>query len=327
MILADDNFATIVAAVREGRGIFANIRKFLRFLLSSNIGEVLTMFFGVVLARPLGLDDTGEAIAVPLLATQILWINLLTDTAPALAMGLDPPPDDVMTAPAARLGDRVIDREMWIGIVWVGSSWPSSRSSPSTCGSPGGRRRRIAAASTRRARWRSPRSCSPSCSTASTPARTVRSAFHRLFTNRWLWAAIALSIVLQVAVVQLSFLNEAFGTTPLSVERLGDLRRARQRRAVGRRSEEAGRPPPAGSGVGDRTPDDERLADVGLELRIARIGNDLEGIERLREEAPRGRGQHDVHDLGLRQAEAHGVASGCRRRSRSRRRRRARRGP
>ena len=80
MILADDNFATIVAAVREGRGIFANIRKFLRFLLSSNIGEVLTMFFGVVLAGLLGLDDTGEAIAVPLLATQILWINLLTDT-------------------------------------------------------------------------------------------------------------------------------------------------------------------------------------------------------------------------------------------------------
>ena len=77
MILADDNFATIVGAIREGRGIFANIRKFLRFLLSSNIGEVFTMFFGVVLAGVLGLEDTGEAIAVPLLATQILWINLL----------------------------------------------------------------------------------------------------------------------------------------------------------------------------------------------------------------------------------------------------------
>ena len=85
MILADDNFATIVSAVRQGRGIFANIRKFLRFLLSSNVGEVMTMLFGVVLAGVIGLDDTGEAVAVPLLATQILWINLLTDTAPALA--------------------------------------------------------------------------------------------------------------------------------------------------------------------------------------------------------------------------------------------------
>jgi P-type E1-E2 ATPase len=92
MILVDDNFATIVAAVREGRGIFANIRKFLRFLLSSNIGEVLTMFLGVLLAGVIGLEATGEAVAVPLLATQILWINLLTDSAPALALGVDPPP-------------------------------------------------------------------------------------------------------------------------------------------------------------------------------------------------------------------------------------------
>jgi magnesium-transporting ATPase (P-type) len=115
MILADDNFATIVVAIREGRAIFANIRTFLRFLLSSNIGEVLTMFFGVLLASVIGLDKTGEAVAVPLLATQILWINLLTDTAPALAMGVDPPPDDVMRRPPRRLGDRVIDREMWSG--------------------------------------------------------------------------------------------------------------------------------------------------------------------------------------------------------------------
>ena len=91
MILADDNFASIVAAVEEGRSIFANIQKFLRYLLSSNIGEVLTMFFGVVLAGVIGLDARGgEAIVVPLLATQILWINLLTDAAPALALGVDP---------------------------------------------------------------------------------------------------------------------------------------------------------------------------------------------------------------------------------------------
>ena len=109
MILADDNFATIITAIREGRAILVNIRKFLRFLLSSNIGEVFTMFFGVVLAGVIGLDDTGEAIAVPLLATQILWINLLTDTAPALAMGLEPPPDGVMRRPpqeAHRSGHR-----------------------------------------------------------------------------------------------------------------------------------------------------------------------------------------------------------------------------
>ena len=102
MILADDNFATIVSAVaRRSRRSSRNIRKFLRFLLSSNIGEVLTMLLGVVFAGALGLDDTGEAIAAPLLATQILWINLLTDSAPALAIGVDAPPDRRDAAPAA----------------------------------------------------------------------------------------------------------------------------------------------------------------------------------------------------------------------------------
>jgi Ca2+-transporting ATPase len=82
VILTDDNFATIVAAVEEGRGIFDNIRKFLRYLLSSNIGEVSTMFFGVVLAKTIGLHAEGDAVVLPLLATQILWINLITDGPP-----------------------------------------------------------------------------------------------------------------------------------------------------------------------------------------------------------------------------------------------------
>src|SRR3546814_6353544 len=90
MILADDNFASIVAAVEEGRAIFSNIRKFLRYLLSSNIGEVMTMFFGVLLADWIGLTAAaGSGVALPLLATQILWINLVTDGAPALALGVD----------------------------------------------------------------------------------------------------------------------------------------------------------------------------------------------------------------------------------------------
>ncbi|MGH8829395.1 MAG: cation-translocating P-type ATPase, partial [Jiangellaceae bacterium] len=121
MILADDNFATIVAAVRQGRIIFANIKKFLRYLLSSNAGEVLTVFFGVLLAGFIGLDVPGETIVVPLLATQILWINLLTDTAPALAMGVDPPAEDPMKDPPRSLGDRVIDREMWQGVALIGA--------------------------------------------------------------------------------------------------------------------------------------------------------------------------------------------------------------
>ena len=88
MILTDDNFASIVAAIEEGRAIFANIQKFLRYLLSSNIGEVLVMFFGVLLASTIGLvSGAGTEIVVPLLAMQILWINLLTDAGPAFVWG------------------------------------------------------------------------------------------------------------------------------------------------------------------------------------------------------------------------------------------------
>ncbi len=215
MILADDNFATIVAAIREGRGIFADIRKFLRFLLSSNVGEVLTMLLGVLLAAGLGLEDTGEAVAVPLLATQILWINLLTDSAPALAIGVDPPPDDVMRQPPRRLTDRVIDREMWIGIAWVGVVMALVTLAALDLRLDGGflggtgdidQARTMAFTTLVFAQLFN-------CFNARSD-RT--SAFHDLFTNRWLWGSIAVSTLLQVAVVELPFLNDAFGTTPLS---------------------------------------------------------------------------------------------------------------
>ena len=217
MILADDNFATIVAAIREGRGIFANIRKFLRFLLSSNIGEVLTMFLGVLLAGGLGLEDTGEAIAVPLLATQILWINLLTDAAPALALGVDAPPDDVMSYPPRRPTDRVIDREMWIGILWVGIVMALVSLVALDLGLDGGflggsgdvdKGRTMAFTTLVLAQLFN-------CFNARSD-RT--SAFQHLFTNRLLWGAIALSAALQAAVVQLPFLNDAFHTAPLQID-------------------------------------------------------------------------------------------------------------
>ena len=85
IVLADDNFASIVAAVEEGRGIYDNIRKYLLFLLSANIGEILLMFLAVIFSFPL-----------PLLAVQILYVNLATDGLPALALGIDPPAQDLM---------------------------------------------------------------------------------------------------------------------------------------------------------------------------------------------------------------------------------------
>jgi magnesium-transporting ATPase (P-type) len=218
MVLADDNFATIVAAVEEGRAIFANIRRFLRYLLSSNIGEVMTMFLGVLLIDVIGLSAAGGGgLVLPLLATQILWINLLTDTAPALAMGVEAPPTDVMRRPPRRLDDRVIDREMWLGIFGVGLVMAvvtlvalDLRLAGGLLGGSGGieEARTMAFTTLVLAQLFN-------CFNA----RSDRvSAFHHLFTNRWLWGAIALSALLQVAVVQFPFLNEAFDTTALAAD-------------------------------------------------------------------------------------------------------------
>ena len=215
MILADDNFATIVRAVREGRGIFANIRRFLRFLLSSNVGEVLTMFFGVVLAGVIGLHGVDDGLAVPLLAGQILWINLLTDSAPALALGVDPPPADVMTRAPRRLGDRVIDRDMWIGIVFVGLVMAAVTLAALDLRLDGGLLG--GSGDVEEARTMAFTTLVLAQLFNCFNARSDRtSAFHNLFTNPFLWGAVALSFLLQVAVVQVPFLNDAFETTPLT---------------------------------------------------------------------------------------------------------------
>jgi magnesium-transporting ATPase (P-type) len=224
MVLADDNFATIVRAVREGRDIFLNIRKFLRYLLSSNIGEVMTVFLGVVLAEVIGLARADGALVLPLLATQILWINLLTDSAPALAMGLDAETEDVMSRPPRSLDERVIDRRMWVGVLFVGLVMAAATLAAIDLLLPGGV-------------FPAPGAGSHSLATARTAGFTVlvlaqlfnafnarsetRTAFHGLLANRWLWGAVAASTALQVAVVHVPVLNQAFGTEPLSLPQWG----------------------------------------------------------------------------------------------------------
>ena len=109
LVLLDDNFATIVAAIEEGRSIFANIQKFLRFLFATNLAEVIVIVVGVAVALALGLRTADGNLLLPLTAVQILWINLVTDALPALALAIDKNPD-TMTArprdPAAQLLTR-----------------------------------------------------------------------------------------------------------------------------------------------------------------------------------------------------------------------------
>jgi P-type Ca2+ transporter type 2C len=215
MILADDNFATIVEAVREGRAIFDNIRKFLRYLLSSNMGEVLTVFLGVVGAGVIGLAGHGEAVVLPLLATQILWINLITDSGPALAMGVDPHTEDVMTRPPRRLTERAIDARMWIDVLSTGLVMALATLLTLDWHLPGGLiegTKELAGARTA-AFTTLVLAQLFNCFNARSD---TASAFRHLFVNRWLWGAIALSLLLQVAVVHTAWLNVAFGTVPLT---------------------------------------------------------------------------------------------------------------
>jgi Ca2+-transporting ATPase len=120
LVLLDDNFATIVGAVEEGRGIYENIQKFLRFLFSTNLSEVLLVACGAVLAFALDLRDTTGALMLPLTAAQILWINLMTDGLPALALAFDRTPG-VMQQPPRPAASPLLDRPSVRFVVAAGS--------------------------------------------------------------------------------------------------------------------------------------------------------------------------------------------------------------
>jgi P-type Ca2+ transporter type 2C len=223
MVLTDDNFASIVKAIEEGRGIYDNIRKYLMYLLSSNAGELLTMFVGVMFAGVLGLASAEPGLFLPLLAAQLLWINLITDGPPALALGIDPKEPDVMERAPRSRGAGVLTTQDWWRLAAIGFVMMLGTVAVLDAYYPGGLFTLFAQGS------------GPNVideAHARTMAFTTlmmfqlfnvyncrsnwRSAFSGFFDNKWLMGAVALSLFMHILVIYLPFLQTAFHTVPLS---------------------------------------------------------------------------------------------------------------
>ena len=201
MTLTDDNFASIVSAIEAGRGVFANIRKYLMYLLAANLGEIALLLGASLFGRPL-----------PLSAVQILYINLATDGLPALALSVDPAEPDLMRRPPRRRAEgiftRPVVRLVAVGGVWSGISTLALFSWALSSG------RELAEAMTmtfvtlvlieffKAFSFRSDR----------------RSVLHRPFANGWLNLAIAWELVLVLLVLHVPVLQDAFGTMALPLE-------------------------------------------------------------------------------------------------------------
>ncbi|ASA21039.1 calcium-translocating P-type ATPase, SERCA-type [Paenibacillus donghaensis] len=202
LILADDNFSTIVAAIEEGRNIYENIRKFIRYLLASNVGEILTMFFAMMLGLPL-----------PLVPIQILWVNLVTDGLPAMALGVDQPEKDLMEHKprgakenifARRLGWKIVSRGLLIGLCTLGAFWLTLRVTPDHPAQLV-RAQSVAFATLVMAQLIHVFDC-----------RSSRSVFHRNpFQNKYLVLAVLSSVLLMLAVMYFPPLQPVFKTVPL----------------------------------------------------------------------------------------------------------------
>jgi Ca2+-transporting ATPase len=202
MILLDDNFSTIVKAVREGRKIYDNIRKFIKYLLTTNSGEIWTLFLAPLAGLP-----------IPLLPIHLLWINLVTDGLPALALSAEPAEGDVMKRPPRHPKESIFSHGLGAHAIWVGllmagivlyvQAWSIE---------------------TEHAHWQT-MVFTVLCLTQLGHVLAIRSEKESLFTigifsNKYLLGAVVLTFVLQMATVYVPILNPIFKTEPLTVNEL-----------------------------------------------------------------------------------------------------------
>ncbi len=201
LVLRDDNFTTIVSAVEEGRNIYDNIRKFIRYLLASNVGEILVMFFAMLMGLPL-----------PLLPIQILWVNLVTDGLPAMALGVDSAEGDTMQQkPRKRnenifgrgLGWKIISRGFLIGLMTLGAFLIAYEENPNDLTHA----QTVAFATLVLAQLIHVFDC-----------RSEYSVFHRNpFENKFLVWAVLSSLLLMLGVIYWDVMQPIFKTTALSL--------------------------------------------------------------------------------------------------------------
>ena len=201
MVLTDDNYVSIVSAVEQGRIIYSNIRKFVFYLLSCNVAEVAIIFLATLAGLP-----------APLTAIQLLWLNLLTDGAPALALGLEKGDPDIMQQPPRPTAEPIINRIM---IIRIAVMTVALTAVVLTAFSIGLSRNDRALAQTL---------AFVTLALAELPiaftTRSERYPLYRLglFSNRWMQRAVLLSVVLTLLVIYVPFLNDPFNTTPLGLE-------------------------------------------------------------------------------------------------------------
>jgi Ca2+-transporting ATPase len=203
LILLDDNFATIVRAVREGRKIYDNLRRFIRYAVTTNSSEILTMLVAPLLGLP-----------IPLLPLQILWVNLITDGLPGLAMAAEPEERNIMQRPPRRPSEGVFADGLGVHVVWVGVLMAAlaigTQIVALRIGSPA---------------WQTMVLCVIAFSQLA-HALAIRSESESLFTqglfsNLPLLGAVAATLLLQLALVYVPWLNDLFRTHPLSPMELG----------------------------------------------------------------------------------------------------------